>query len=51
VPQGQKPDGGWPVVVFNHDISANFATAMARSIRFFDTHLKGKDTNQGVVQK
>jgi dipeptidyl aminopeptidase/acylaminoacyl peptidase len=29
----------------NHNISVNFATAMARSIQFFDTYLKGTDRN------
>ena len=29
----------------NHNISVNFATAMARSIQFFDTHVKGTDRN------
>ncbi len=37
---------GKPVELFtyegdNHNLSANFSTAMARSIRFFDTHVKG----------
>lgn len=37
---------GRPVELFiyegdNHNLSANFATAMARSIRFFDIHVKG----------
>jgi dipeptidyl aminopeptidase/acylaminoacyl peptidase len=27
----------------NHNISANFSRAMARSVRFFDTHVKGLD--------
>jgi dipeptidyl aminopeptidase/acylaminoacyl peptidase len=41
---------GKPVELFtykgdNHNISANFARAMARSIRFFDTHVKGADSN------
>jgi dipeptidyl aminopeptidase/acylaminoacyl peptidase len=27
----------------NHNISGNFARAMARSIQFFDTHVKGSD--------
>jgi dipeptidyl aminopeptidase/acylaminoacyl peptidase len=36
---------GKPVELFtypgdNHNISTNFSTAMARSVRFFDTHLK-----------
>jgi dipeptidyl aminopeptidase/acylaminoacyl peptidase len=39
---------GKPVELFtyegdNHNISANFATAMARSIRFFDTYVKGAE--------
>jgi dipeptidyl aminopeptidase/acylaminoacyl peptidase len=29
----------------NHNISVNFARAMARSIQFFDTHVKGPDGN------
>jgi dipeptidyl aminopeptidase/acylaminoacyl peptidase len=29
----------------NHNISVNFARAMARSIQFFDTHLKGAGSN------
>jgi dipeptidyl aminopeptidase/acylaminoacyl peptidase len=29
----------------NHNISANFARAMARSIRFFDTYVKGVDAD------
>jgi dipeptidyl aminopeptidase/acylaminoacyl peptidase len=41
---------GKPVELFtypsdNHNISTNFSTAMTRSVRFFDTHLKGKDSN------
>ncbi|MGD9050028.1 MAG: alpha/beta fold hydrolase, partial [Anaerolineae bacterium] len=41
---------GKPVELFtyqgdNHNISANFSAAMARSIRFFDTHLKGNTGN------
>jgi len=37
---------GKPVELFtyqgdNHNISANFGRAMARSIRFFDTYVKG----------
>jgi dipeptidyl aminopeptidase/acylaminoacyl peptidase len=41
---------GKPVELFtyqgdNHNISANFARAMARSVRFFDEHVKGVDTN------
>jgi dipeptidyl aminopeptidase/acylaminoacyl peptidase len=41
---------GKPVELFtypndNHNISTNFARAMARSIRFFDTYLKSKDSN------
>jgi dipeptidyl aminopeptidase/acylaminoacyl peptidase len=27
----------------NHNISENFGRAMARSIRFFDTYVKGSD--------
>jgi dipeptidyl aminopeptidase/acylaminoacyl peptidase len=27
----------------NHNISANFSRAMARSVRFFDTYVKGID--------
>jgi len=39
---------GKPVELFtyegdNHNISVNFSTAMARSIQFFDTHVKGTD--------
>ena len=39
---------GRPVELFvyegdNHNLSVNFATAMARSIRFFDIHVKGTD--------
>jgi dipeptidyl aminopeptidase/acylaminoacyl peptidase len=29
----------------NHNISNNFTTAMARSIQFFDVHVKGVDNN------
>jgi fermentation-respiration switch protein FrsA (DUF1100 family) len=29
----------------NHNISVNFARAMARSVRFFDTHVKGTEGN------
>jgi dipeptidyl aminopeptidase/acylaminoacyl peptidase len=41
---------GKPVELFiyegdNHNISANFARAMARSVQFFDTHLTGTDSN------
>jgi dipeptidyl aminopeptidase/acylaminoacyl peptidase len=41
---------GKPVELFvyegdNHNISANFRTAMARSIQFFDTYVKGADRN------
>jgi hypothetical protein len=37
---------GEPVELFvyegdNHNLSASFATAMARSVRFFDTYVKG----------
>jgi dipeptidyl aminopeptidase/acylaminoacyl peptidase len=46
----QIQDVGKPVEVFilqgdNHNISANFSRAMARSIRFFDTHVKDTDGN------
>ena len=39
---------GKPVELFvyegdNHNLSVNFATAMARSIKFFDIHVKGTD--------
>jgi dipeptidyl aminopeptidase/acylaminoacyl peptidase len=39
---------GRPVELFiyegdNHNISENFGRAMARSIRFFDTYVKGSD--------
>jgi dipeptidyl aminopeptidase/acylaminoacyl peptidase len=39
---------GMPVELFtyegdNHNISVNFGSAMARSIRFFDTYVKGVD--------
>jgi dipeptidyl aminopeptidase/acylaminoacyl peptidase len=42
----QIREAGKPVELFvykgdNHNISANFGRAMARSIRFFDTHVKG----------
>jgi dienelactone hydrolase len=44
----QTQAAGKPVELFtyqgdNHNISANFARAMARSIRFFDTYVKGVD--------
>ena len=42
---------GRPVELFvykndNHNISANFSTAMARSIQFFDTYVKGADGSE-----
>jgi dipeptidyl aminopeptidase/acylaminoacyl peptidase len=44
--QSQMQAVGMPVELYvyqgnNHNISAHFATAMARSIQFFDTHVKG----------
>jgi fermentation-respiration switch protein FrsA (DUF1100 family) len=30
----------------NHNISANFSTAMARSVQFFDTYVKGANSEQ-----
>jgi dienelactone hydrolase len=48
--QAQIQAVGKPVELYtyqgdNHNISANFAKAMARSIRFFDTHLKGTSSD------
>jgi dipeptidyl aminopeptidase/acylaminoacyl peptidase len=42
---------GRPVELFvyrndNHNISVNFRTAMARSIQFFDTYVKGADRSE-----
>ena len=31
----------------NHDIAANFVTAMQRSIDFFDKYVKGEELNTG----
>lgn len=44
--EAQIQEAGKPVELFtyegdNHNISVNFARAMARSIRFFDIHVKG----------
>ena len=39
-----KTDVGHEMYIYegdNHNISANFGTAMAHSVRFFDTHVKG----------
>ena len=46
----QIQGAGQPVELFtyardNHNISANFSRAMARSVGFFDTHVKGLDGN------
>jgi dipeptidyl aminopeptidase/acylaminoacyl peptidase len=46
----QIQEAGQPVELFiyardNHNISANFRRAMARSVVFFDTHVKGLDGN------
>ncbi len=49
--QAQIEAVGMPAELFvyegdNHNISANFASAMARSIQFFDIHVKGTDRSQ-----